>query len=90
MTHLNADTSVSRLAERPILVDLPYRKVSLSQFCSGTRYVKLVCLSGSELTAARKRRNSGGCVCAMYDGLGDSVHHKTGLVANPISDRQPV
>ena len=69
-----------------------HRENSLSEFCSVTRYVKLAGVHRSEPAAARKHHNSGNDVCDVgwTSAVVDSVHHKTELVTNPISDRQPV
>ena len=67
-----------------------YKDSFLSEFYSGTN--SLVGVGGSEPTAIRKCRDSSSYVCdvAWTNDTVDSVHHKTELATNPISDRQPV
>ena len=66
---------------------LPQRS-SLSEFDSGARYVELAGVRRSEPTVARKRRHFSSCVCDVgwNSAVVDSVHDKTELVTNPISD----
>ena len=78
---------VSDRDRRSILVVLPQIKPSLRIFF-GTRYVKLASVRRSEPAAARNRRNSSSCVCDVgwTSAVMVSVHHKTELVTNQISD----